>query len=86
MPEFDFTKKEIRYRLKDPKKFSKVSFRRKKISKGISLVVACPKSKYSSKVKRCKVGMKGQAVRFDRDYFTLKQAKRWVARHRESLR
>lgn len=83
---FEVTKNEIRYRVKTPRKFSRKSFRRKRISRGVSLVVACPKGEYSSKAKRCRVGMKGQAVRFDRDYFTLKQAKRWVTRHRESLR
>lgn len=83
---FEVTTNEIRYRVKSPRKFSKKSFRRKNISKGVSLVVGCPKGKYSSKAKRCKVGTRAQALRFDRDHFTLAEARRWVARHKRSLR
>ena len=86
MPGFDVTENEIRYRVKSPREFSKKSFRRKRISRGVSLVVGCPKGEYSSRIKRCKVGVKGQSLRFDRDYFTLAEAKKWVSRHKRSLR
>jgi len=83
---FEVTKNEIRYRVKSPRKFSKKSFRRKRISRGVSLVVGCPKGEYSSRIKRCKVGTQVQAVRFDRDYFTTKKARKWIEKHKRGKR
>jgi len=62
MPRIEKTKTECRKRVKDPKKFDKRSFRSKRLSKRTRILVACPKGQYSSKLKRCKVGMQTQSI------------------------
>lgn len=65
------TKKYVRVRLRSPKLFDKRSFRtidpgRKGYTK---LVVACPKGKYDKRKKKCKVGMKAQALLLNKKDF-----------------
>lgn len=64
MPKTHLTKNYKRTRVKDPKKFDKRSFRTKDVGKPghTKIIVACPKGKYDSKKKRCKVGMQTQAI------------------------
>lgn len=73
---FDLTKNEIRYRLKNPERFDPDSFRRKKISKGVSLLIGCLEGKF--KKGKCQAGTQRQAIRFDRSEFTPKQAAEWI--------
>ncbi|MBA7623842.1 hypothetical protein ES703_31241 [subsurface metagenome] len=58
------TKRYKRTRIKDPKKFDKRSLRIKDVGrKGFTkIIVGCPRGKYDSKRKRCKVGTQVQAV------------------------
>lgn len=72
----DVKPQEIRYRLIPPSKFAKDSFRRKEITEGVSIVVACPKGNF--KKGRCKTGTKTQALRFDRERFTPEKAATWI--------
>jgi len=51
-----------RERLKDPRKFDKASFRFKRTPrKGYGLIFACPKGKWNSRLKKCRVKMQLQA-------------------------
>lgn len=72
--ELDIKTNEIRYRLLSPVKVDVVG--RKKITTGVSIIVACPKGKI--KKGRCKVGTKPQALRFDRNKFTAEMAASWI--------
>jgi len=56
------TKTECRYRQASPAKFDPRSFRSKQVSSRTRLIVACPKGEWSSKAKRCKVGMELQSL------------------------
>jgi hypothetical protein len=51
-----------RCRKANPKKFAKGSFRTIKGTKGIRIIVACEKGKWNKKSKRCRKGMKLQAI------------------------
>jgi len=62
MPRIDKTKTECRKRVADPRKFDKRSFRSKRLSKETRIIIACPKSQYDSKKKKCKVGMQKQSI------------------------
>jgi len=73
----DIKPNEIRYRLISPTKVDVVG--RKKITDGVSIVVACPKGKV--KKKRCTVGTEAQALRFDRNKFTPEKAAKWINQH-----
>ncbi len=75
--ELDIKKNEIRYRLISPTEVDVVG--RKKITDGVSIVVACPKGKV--KKKRCTVGTEAQALRFDRSKFTPEKVARWIDKH-----
>lgn len=75
--ELDIKTNEIRYRLLSPVKVDVVG--RKKITEGVSIVVACPKGKV--KKKRCTVGTEAQALRFDRKKFTPEEAVKWIDKH-----
>ena len=75
--ELDIKTNKIRYRLTSPKKVDVVG--RKKITDGVSIVVACPKGKV--KKKRCTVGTEAQALRFDRNKFTPEKAAKWIDKH-----
>jgi len=75
--ELDIKPNEIRYRLISPTKVDVVG--RKKITEGVSIVVACPKGKV--KKKRCTVGTEAQALRFDRTKFTPEKAAKWINQH-----
>lgn len=68
---------EIRYRLISPDNVKVVG--RKKITSGVSIIVGCPKGKVRHK--RCTVGTKAQALRFDRDKFTPDTAATWIKKH-----
>ena len=74
--DLDIKPKEIRYRLISPDKFDKDSFRRKEITPGVSIVIACTKGSF--KKGKCKTGTKPQALRFDRDKFTPEKAVTWI--------
>lgn len=75
----DIKPNEIRYRLHPPSKFDKDSFRRKEITEGVSIVIACTKGSF--KKGKCKTGTKTQALRFDRDRFTPDKAANWINRN-----
>lgn len=67
MPRIDVTKNYIRKRQEDPKKFDKRSFRTKTPCKNkkkckVKIVLGCPKGKYNSKSKKCKVPLKVQTI------------------------
>lgn len=53
-----------RIRIKSPKKFDKRSFRIKDVGRPghTKIIIGCPIKKYDAKKKRCKVGMRLQAV------------------------
>jgi len=51
-----------RFRQANPKAFDKRSFRVKTVDEDTKLIVGCPKSHYSPKTKRCKVGTRVQSV------------------------
>ncbi len=72
----DIKPKEIRYRLLPPSKFDTDSFRRKEITDGVSIVIACTKGNF--KKGRCKTGTKTQALRFDSEKFTAEKAATWI--------
>ena len=76
MPGFDVTENEIRYRLKEPNLFEDSSFARKEISPGVSLVLGKLKGQDS---------MTAQAIRFDKEKFTLDQVKSWVSDHKKDF-
>ena len=67
------TKKYHRVRVKSPKSFDSKSLRVKDVGrKGFTkIVVGCPKGKYDSKKKRCKVGTKTQAILLSRKDFRI---------------
>ena len=73
----DVTANEIRYRILEPETVKVVG--RKWISQGVSIVVACPVKKMTGK--RCTVGTKAQALRFDREMFTPAEAAKWIEKH-----
>jgi len=75
--ELDIKPNEIRYRLISPTKVDVVG--RRKITNGVSIVVACPKGKV--KKKRCTVSTEAQALRFDRSKFTPEKAAKWIDKH-----
>lgn len=58
----DITKNFCRKRIVSPKKFDKRSFRTIKPDKNTRITVACPKSKYNLRTKRCKVSLKTQSI------------------------
>jgi len=73
----DIKPNEIRYRLISPSDVDVVG--RKKITGGVSIIVACPKGKVKNK--RCTVGTESQALRFDRNKFTAEKAANWINKH-----
>jgi hypothetical protein len=77
----DVTKHELRYRVHSPAKFNPDSFRRKRITNGVSIVIACPEHEYSRTKKTCKVGTQVQAFRFNREQFTSTKAVKWIQKH-----
>ncbi|KKL12735.1 hypothetical protein LCGC14_2532780, partial [marine sediment metagenome] len=50
----------FRCRKASPAKFDKRSLRTLKKAKGVRLIIGCPKGKYDSKKRRCKVGTRLQ--------------------------
>ena len=62
MPGIDRTKRFCNVRVANPNKFHKESFRVKTPNKDTRITVACPKKKWDTKKKRCKVGMKLQGI------------------------
>lgn len=78
----DESKGEWRVRLRSPGLFEE--FRQVRIGEGIRLVVGCPKGKWERG--RCRVGMKGQSLRFDKEVFkTREDVERWLKEHKEVL-
>lgn len=69
------TENEIRHRLKDPAQFD--TCRRKDITKGIATIF-CRKKDDGS--------WHAQALRFDKNVFSLPQAKKWVADHPDAFK
>jgi hypothetical protein len=66
---FEESKGEIRFRIEDPKEFIQNSFRRKKISNGVALIVG---------KQTAKGPMKAQALRFSKEFFDKKKAEFWI--------
>lgn len=66
-----FTKKFKHIRIKSPRIFDSRSFRIKDVGrKGFTrLVIGCPKNKWDSKKKRCKIGTQIQAILLNRKDF-----------------
>ncbi len=71
MTKTHLTKKYLRVRVKNPKKFDRRSFRIKDVGrKGFTkIIIGCPKGKYDAKKKKCKVGTKTQAILLNRKDF-----------------
>ena len=74
MPGFDETDEEIRYRVRDPDNYD--DYGTKDIGNGVQLVFGHNKESGNWEV---------QSVRFDRENFTVEQAKQWVDDHPEAL-
>lgn len=72
---FDVTPKELRYRIRDPSLFDQ--FSRKSIAKGVSILIG-----HNPSIKKWEI----QALRFDRDVFTIEEARRWVKEHKSVIR
>jgi hypothetical protein len=70
------TENEIRHRIQEPGLFDPDSFRRKNIAPGIDLILGKKKGKDT---------METQAIRFDKDNFTLEEAKKWLADHKKDF-
>lgn len=62
MKKVHVTKHYRRYRQFPPGRCAKASFRVKRVSAKTSLVVCCPKGKWSRKRRRCKVGTRTQSI------------------------
>jgi len=60
-------------------KFDKESFRTIDITDGVKAVVACPKGKFENG--KCTVSMESQSFIFDKEKFTMEQAKAWFEKH-----
>jgi len=71
MPKKHLTKKYLRIRVKDPKKFDKRSFRIKDVGREgyTKIIIGCPKGKYDPKKKKCKVGTQTQSILLNRKDF-----------------
>jgi hypothetical protein len=67
---FDVTPNELRYRLREPDSFS--DFRRKKISRGVSLLFGKLRNRDDWEI---------QSLRFSRKDFTLADAQKWIKNH-----
>lgn len=64
MPGTHLTKNYKRTRIQDPKKFDKRSMRTVDVGRPEhhKIIIGCPRRKYNSKTKRCKVGTQVQAI------------------------
>jgi len=70
------TENEIRERIKDPGLFQPDSFRSKEIAPGIRLIIGKLKGEDKTTA---------QSIRFDKNKFTLEQAKAWMEKHRKDF-
>lgn len=50
------------FRVRDPKKFDKKSFRTKPRGKNVRITTACPKGKYNRRTEKCRVGVQLQTI------------------------
>jgi hypothetical protein len=72
---FDVTENELKYRIRDPALFDQ--FSRKKLRKGVSILIG-----HNPSIKKWEI----QALRFDRDVFSIEEARRWVKEHKSVIR
>lgn len=76
---WETTEEYIRSGHKSPGDFDPNSLRTIDITEGIRAVVGCPKGKFDDG--KCSVGVQVQSYLFDKDKFTLEEAKAWFAEH-----
>lgn len=82
LKEIDTKPNELRFRMQNPNKFDRDSFRRKQITKGVSIILGCPKENGTSFWDgKCRGAMETQALRFSREYFTKQEAAQWISKH-----
>lgn len=79
----DITPNEIRFRLEDPQRFKKKTFRYKYLpgTEGIAIVAAKRRKQYKSPTRRKEDPMVAQSLRFDRYLWTVPEALDWAVSH-----
>lgn len=80
----DETENEYRFRLNNPSKYDESSFRYKKITRGISLVIACEKGLFFHN--KCIGSTESQSIRFSKEEFGYnisgkKKVVAWLQKH-----